>query len=223
MRVAGVDGCRAGWVVAVSDGCATELHVVLSIVDLVAACRRGELAAVAIDIPIGLPDDAPRACDVEARKLLGPRRSSVFPAPPRCTLAASDYIDACERAFAACGRRISKQAFHLVPRIADVDAAITPDDQHVIVEAHPELAFARLHGRPMTHPKRTAEGYAERAAVLARNGLVAPTRPPSGAARDDVLDALVLTTVAQRVAEGRAEHVGDQTRDARGLLMAIVV
>jgi predicted RNase H-like nuclease len=223
MMVAGVDGCRAGWLVAVARDDTVELSIATSIVDVIARFRSGELTAVAIDMPIGLPDGGPRACDVEVRRRLGPRRSSVFPTPARCTLDAGDYVDACERSFAVCGRRLSKQAFHLLPRIADLDAAITPDDQRGVVEAHPELALARLHGQPMAHPKRTAAGHAERLEVLRSAGLALPERRPMGAGRDDVVDAVALTTVARRVAEGVAERVGDATRDARGLRMEIVV
>jgi predicted RNase H-like nuclease len=50
----------------------------------------------AIDIPIGLPGGRPRTVDGEARRLLGPRASSVFPAPARGTLDASSYEEACE-------------------------------------------------------------------------------------------------------------------------------
>jgi predicted RNase H-like nuclease len=71
--VAGVDGCPGGWVAfRVSlDSRATDVEIV----DLPAILRdrpRG-LAALAIDIPIGLLD-GPRACDRAARKLLGPVR-----------------------------------------------------------------------------------------------------------------------------------------------------
>ena len=49
--------------------------------------------SVLIDIPIGLLDKGPdeRSCDKAARKLLGKRASSVFPAPARQALDASDY------------------------------------------------------------------------------------------------------------------------------------
>src|SRR5437870_3658001 len=81
-RLAGVDGCRLGWVVATDDG----VEVVPALDDVLVQCD-----AVGIDIPIGLPDAGPRACDVEARRRLGPRRSSVFPAPRRALLPCRDW------------------------------------------------------------------------------------------------------------------------------------
>lgn len=75
-RIAGADGCRAGWlrVERLADG---ELEAaVLSTDQLVANAL--EFAVLTIDIPIGLPDAGPRAVDVHARRLLGPRGSSVL-------------------------------------------------------------------------------------------------------------------------------------------------
>jgi predicted RNase H-like nuclease len=46
---------------------------------------------------------------------------------------------------------------------------------------------------------------------------------PGGARADDVLDALVLATVAHRHRRGEVERLGDGALDARGLRMEIVV
>jgi predicted RNase H-like nuclease len=81
----GVDGARAGWVAACqyeddrTGETRTELRRFPDIAEI-AAARGSDPVVVAIDIPIGLTDDgSPRACDVEARKRLGDRRSSVTP------------------------------------------------------------------------------------------------------------------------------------------------
>jgi predicted RNase H-like nuclease len=184
----------------------------------------GGLAAVAVDMPIGLPDAGPRACDLAARRRLGPRRSSVFPAPARAVLGAATYAEAQARSRAACGQGLSQQAFNLLGKLAALDAVVRPALQGVVVEAHPELAFARLAGRPAAHPKRTAPGRAERLALLRAAGLgdLSGLRLP-GAAPDDVLDAAVLVLTAARVRDGRAERLGDGARDGRGLRMEVVV
>jgi predicted RNase H-like nuclease len=181
--------------------------------DVFAEVRAGRLDAVAIDMPIGLPARAGerRACDVAARRLLGPRRSSVFPASARCFLGAATFA-------AVTGMPV--QAFHLLPRIGEVDRLIDPSLQDAVVESHPELAFMRLNrGAPLTTAKRTPEGIAERAALL---GLATLPAAPRGARTDDVLDALALVHTARRIAAGTAERLGDPTaRDARGLRMEI--
>lgn len=204
--VLGVDGCRGGWVVADDAGGVT----VVPRFDLVIALDGG---VIAVDMPIGLPERGSRACDVEARRRLGPRRRSVFPAPVRSTLASATYCEAVARHRAADGRALSRQSFHLLRKIAEVDEHW---DQRVH-EAHPELAFAHLLGHPAEHPKRTGPGRAERLHAL---GLAAPPRA-SGAAADDVLDALALVHLARRVSEGAATPLGDGSVDTRGRPMVI--
>jgi predicted RNase H-like nuclease len=261
--VAGADGCRAGWVVAVLSPAGTSrasaagvvtggrtagtsgraagggggasvltgseaagqlvIEVVRRLDAAIADVAAGRLAAIAVDMPIGLPDRGPRACDIAARQRLGARRSSVFPTPVRAALDAPTYAEALARSRAASGRGLSRQAFNLLAKMAELDAIIRPELQDQVVEAHPEMAFARLAGRPAAHPKRTAEGRAERLAVLDRAGLgdLSAVRLP-GAAPDDVLDAVALTLTAARVRDGVAERLGDGTRDARGLCMEVV-
>ncbi len=126
--VAGLDGCRSGWVMATVPLGATgplRLELVDDLRDVVGRIETGTLAAAAIDIPIGLATAAPRRCDVEARRLLGPRRSSVFPAPARSVLGAASYEEACARSALACGKRISRQLFNILPKIQQVDAVVT--------------------------------------------------------------------------------------------------
>jgi predicted RNase H-like nuclease len=97
--VAGIDGCRGGWV-------AFKVHLPsrntsAEISDLPSILRKkpDDLAILAVDIPIGLLDGS-RACDKAARKLLGQRRgSSVFAAPWRATLSAKDHADATATSF----------------------------------------------------------------------------------------------------------------------------
>ena len=218
--VAGVDGCRRGWVAAVGrvDGRgAPTVSVVSWFGELVASVERGELVAVAVDIPIGLPARGPRRCDVEARRRLGPRRSSVFPAPVRAALGSATWEDANARSRAVDGKGLAHQVFNLLPKIHEVDGLISPSSQARVVEAHPELCFASIAGTPLLHPKRTAAGRAARTALVG----VAPASLP-GAAADDVLDAHAVLWTARRLTTGDEERLGGGERDERGLLMEIV-
>lgn len=210
MIVAGVDGCRGGWTVALAN---LDELVDLRVVPTFAEVLALRAAAVAVDMPIGLPDVGPRACDVEARRRLGPRRSSVFPAPVRRMLDAGT----CEEAKAIGG--LPRQTYHLLAKIREVDALMTPRQQRTIVEAHPELCFARLLGEPCRAPKRTPQGRAERQIVAS----IAIDRPPPGAAWDDVLDACALVETARRLATGTVERLGDGSRDRVGLRCEIVL
>lgn len=223
MTVAGVDGCRGGWVVALAepdDGALVDVVVLSTFADVVALLVQ-DVTHVAVDMPIGLPDAGSRACDVAARRLLGLRRSTVFPAPPRPILDERDYPTALARKRAIDGVGLSKQAFNLLPRIAEVDAALTPELQSRIVECHPELAFQRRHGEPL-ESKHTAPGRAQRQALVADLVGDRPLPRLAGTRPDDVLDALALTWTARAICVGREERLGDARRDARGLVMEIV-
>lgn len=212
--VLGVDGCPGGWIGALVTGSCVEWLLLRD----AAAVLAVPAAAVGIDIPIGLPSVGPRACDVAARALLGPRRSSVFPAPVRAVLPASSYAEACDLSRAASGRALSLQAWHLVPRIADVDRALT--DHTRVIEVHPEVVFAHLAG--LLPPKKTADGHALRAEALRAWLPLGWPPPPRPARPDDALDALACAWTAQRWLTGAADVLGNET-DALGRPMRIVV
>jgi predicted RNase H-like nuclease len=227
--VAGADGCRAGWVIATAeprDGGLTlgEIFVVADFAALLqstAGC-----AAVAIDIPIGLSDDGRRAADFEARRRIGLRRSSVFPAPARELLRAASYDAANSASKARFGRGLQRQTFNILPKIREADVALSPGLQGRIVESHPEVCFWALGGeRPLQHAKRRPEGRAERLRLLetAFGASMPDVRPPKGAAWDDLYDACVLAWTASHVADGSAVHLpAKPQRDERGLRMEIV-
>lgn len=211
--VLGVDGCPGGWVGARVNGDAVEWLLLPD----AAAVLAVPAAAVGIDIPIGLPEVGPRPCDVAARSRLGARRSSVFPAPVRAVLAAASYEEARMRSVAASGRSLSAQAWQLVPRIADVDAAGV--DHRRVVEVHPELVFVTLAGA--LPAKRTPAGAAAREAAL-RSWLPGGWPPhPRPARLDDALDALACAWTAQRWQAGVAEVLGGEL-DPTGTPMRIV-
>lgn len=194
--------------------------------DVVALDRR----LVAIDIPIGLLESyrsGGRTCDAEARARLGwPRGTSVFSAPARCALAAPSYAEAkllCP---------MSRQSFGILPKVAEVDRAMSPALQDRVVEVHPELTFAALNGPEIAMPrgsralawsKKTPEGRAERSLLLAAHiALGRSLFRPAGAQPDDLLDALAALITAIRVASGRAFQIpADAPTDDRGLRMEI--
>ncbi len=223
--VVGVDGCPGGWSVATWDGGELTLERHDRLGGLIGRARDGEVDVVAIDMPMGLLDHDRRKSDGDLRRRLGPRRASLFPPPIRAVLTARDYDEARSRSRAVCGRAPSIQAWNLVPKIRELDDLITPDDQTVVIEAHPELAFAALGDGPRPAAKSTPEGRADRRRLLdARFG----TSAVSNALVDravplvDALDSIVLCDLADRVRCGRAEAVGWQ-RDARGLRATVWV
>jgi len=101
--VAGVDGCKAGWVVAFVDLNHEDIRVRVMehFTDIFAAPE--EPCLVAVDIPIGLPahiGPQGRGPEHAVRPLLGDRQSSVFAVPSRGAVYAQDYGTACRIALA---------------------------------------------------------------------------------------------------------------------------
>ncbi|MFK8023253.1 MAG: DUF429 domain-containing protein, partial [Ilumatobacter sp.] len=211
MLIAGADGCPKGWAVATATVVGEALadlrvELVETLDTTVANVRDGTLSALAIDMPIGLINEHPRTADVQARKVLGARRSSVFPTPILATLEAADYDDARVRSLDACGKALSKQAWNLMPKIRDLDALVTADDQPAIAEAHPECAFLRLQADiPLDHAKSTDEGRALRIRLLRASGRFNADELDLALASKaapvvDLLDAIALTVTARHMA-----------------------
>ena len=206
----GIDGCAAGWIIATIDR-----------VIVVPKLRLDEFELVGIDMPMGLVDGPPRACDIAARKFLGRAGSSVFPAPPRAALAHTDYGAALAAARSTTGRGISKQTFNIMAKIAELDSLIDPTNRHKIVEVHPECAFKALNGDESLPSKKTPAGQDLRRRLLADHFDVPATAPP-GAAIDDLLDAYAVLWSAQRYRSGVHRQFGDGQHDERGIEMRIV-
>ncbi len=229
--VAGVDGARGAWLVALLHGGRVELSRHPEFASVVELADERSLAVVAVDMPIGLPASAPRAADRQARAMLGPRRSTLFPTPVLAVLDASGYTDACRRSELACGRRISIQAYNLVPMVRQLRQAVPLGAANRFVEVHPETSFVALAGRPLA-PKRSSRGVAERVAALGPALDLDPgvdladlvASRPRGVAPDDALDALAAAWSARRFATGVARVLGaDDGCDPTGYPLRIVV
>ncbi len=224
----GVDGCRTGWL-CVSNTDGTLAAKILPTFDAVLAT---EASFIAIDVPIGLPSRGSRACDIEARQLLrAPRASSVFPAPVRACLDAETFTDACDLHFRTDGRRLSKQAHAIVPKIREVDRRMskTPSLQQRVREIHPELCFAVWNdGVAMGESKKKVTGRTERFGLVEAHWPGAVRRLagslPRGAWQgDDLLDALAALWTANRIANGVAIKLPKTTEyDDFGLRMEML-
>lgn len=222
-QIAGVDGCgKAGWLVASSDSnlSAVAFAVVPGLQQIIEA----GYDVVAIDIPIGVPDRGTRSCDLLSRKLVGPRRSSVFPCPIRPSLGASNRLAADAAGRLADGRGMGPQAWAIVPKIREADRLMSPELQERVIEVHPELCFHALNGgQPLMHSKHQSIGLQYRRDLLLQAGFapsVVDTPPPRGAAIDDLYDALAALWTAHRRVHGSAGRVPEVPElDPRGLRM----
>jgi predicted RNase H-like nuclease len=233
MWVAGVDGCRRGWLCASRNTRTGEtrfelLDTTRALLELIP-----QPAILCVDIPIGLPECGARQCDRLARALLGrPRASSVFPAPIRPALGAGDRERASRITQRIDGRGVGCQTFGLYPKIRAMDELLQehPGARERIREVHPEVSFRAWNGqRPLAAGKKTPEGRQQRLRLvegwLGRGVLeVARAGHRRGElADDDILDAIAALWTATRIAAGAARRLpADPPRDATGLRMEIV-
>lgn len=228
--VVGVDGCPNGWLaVSRRDGGAVHCQRLASLADLF--IDKVAPTVVAIDVPIGLLERGGRECDVEARRVLGPRRSSVFTAPIRPLLTATSQAEASRIRHQLEGKRVSIQAWAIVAKILEVDRLLrsNPAWCEIIREVYPELCFFFLNGkRPMSESKKKAGGRAERVSLLrAWCGEMIDEalgeRPKLGCKADDIVDAFAALWTAERIQRAEAVSIPPiPPVDAHGLRMEMV-
>jgi predicted RNase H-like nuclease len=223
MIAVGLDGFSKGWVAVRMDGITRELTFLKSITEL--ALLTFDRAG--IDMPIGLPDQGLRDCDLAARALLRPHASRVFTGARRGLW---DHASpaAANRVLKARGEPgVSVQLWNLGAKIAEVDKLMTPRLQAKIREAHPELVFLRLNfGRPLPS-KKTDEGIELRVRLLRRAGFadirrwIGAGRAGTGAKADDILDACAVAIAARDFGQGHVLPRGPAPKDSCGLKMQV--
>lgn len=228
--VVGVDGCPNGWLaVSRRDGRAVHCQRLASLADLFT--DNITPTVVAIDVPIGLLERGARECDIEARRLLGPRRSSVFTAPIRPLLTATSQAEASRIRHQLEGKRVSIQAWAIVAKILAVDRLLrgSPSLREIIREVHPELCFFFLNGkRPMTESKKKAGGRAERVSLLRgwcgeMVDKALAERTKLGCKADDITDAFAALWTAERIQRAEGMSIPSiPPVDAHGLRMEMV-
>src|SRR5262249_38165965 len=183
------------WVAVILDGDEQTISFHQGIAD--ALC--GPFDRAGIDIPIGMSDDGERACDILAREKLRPHGSRVFAGARRWLWQEFRDPDQANREALRRGEtRVSRQLWHLGPKIMEVDAFLRAHSSRDIREVHPELVFLRLNrGKPLP-PKKSEEGDTLRRRLLKREGFgeidrwLTDARIGTGAKRDDVLDACAV-------------------------------
>ena len=221
-RAIGLDGFRNGWVAVLLDG---DLHEIRFCHDVTDALSVG-FDRAAIDIPIGMTNDGERACDLLARERLRPHSSRVFTGARRWLWQEFSDPDRANRDALQRGqKRVSRQLWHLGPKIMEVDRFVRANRTHDIREAHPELVFLRLNdGKPLPS-KKSEDGIRLRRLLLKREGIrtidkwLAEERLGTGAKCDDVLDACAVAIAARDATSCVPE--GMAPRDAHGLPMQI--
>lgn len=220
--LAGVEPCRGGWLVVSGKLQGVSLFpdppqlmgTLVEILDY-----RPSFEIVALHSTIGLPSvRAPggRACDRDARRLLGARRGAAIVSPPPRSVLGD-----------AGGTGMSAVVRSLLPRIREVQVDVASYHQRSIFEVHPELGFYQLNDdAPLRYGKRTSLGIAERLALLQAKmpGLerVLDHRPES-IPLPRLLDACVNLWTARRIAARAVSRLPENPEwNEDGLRMELV-
>ncbi len=234
MNFVGVDGCRAGWFwVSLMRSGEWQADIEQSFSRVWSKWQ--EAHSILVDIPIGLRNSShdERLCDREARRVLGPpRSSSVFLVPCRPSLYARGYREACRINERYTGRRLSRQSWNIARKTREVDELLQshPRARRGVREIHPEVLFWALNGgESMKYNKRTKDGFKERlhlleirypgSQVIVASVLSRFTTKQVG--KDDVLDALVGAVTGELGWHSLKSFPEQPERDSTGLPMEI--
>ena len=231
MKTAGIDGCKAGWMLITFDE-NPEYRVIESNEDFLDALQ--EFDRVFIDMPIGLEDEEyTRECDKQLRKTLGAEyASSVFSPPIRPALHAPSYVEANMQSFEYTEKKLTVQAWNITPKIRLLDRYLSEHTElrETVLESHPELIFMNLNGGMIYQKKNTKKGLRHRLGLIVDREEVADDffrdikeeYRRNQVEEDDIVDAMALALAAKQSIEEGIKTIPDNPPvDSEGLKMAI--
>ena len=208
MKTAGMDGCKAGWLlISFSEGDA-KYEVISDQEGLKAAFETYD--RIFIDMPIGLEDEEyTRECDRLLRKKLGTDYApSVFTPPIRPALEAPTYAEANMMIFEYTEKKLSLQAWNITPKIKQVDGLLrtNPEYKEKVLESHPELLFQEMNGGMIFQKKNLKKGVRHRLELIKEKEPVADDffrdikeeYRRSEVGEDDIVDAMALAYFAKK-------------------------
>jgi predicted RNase H-like nuclease len=162
-----------------------------------------------------------RACDRDARALLGwPRAGTITSPPSRKLLLTGDLHQRARKG-------LSPISAQMLSRYAEVAAEMQPYRQRQVFEVHPELSFYQLNDdRPMKHPKESPKGVAERRSLVEQRipGIDAVlTAELPGVELRHLLDASAAMVTARRISARAVERLPEEPEwDEEGVRMELL-
>jgi predicted RNase H-like nuclease len=144
---------------------------------------------------------------------------------------AGSWEEACTIRLGIEGKKMSKQAWGIVPKVREVDTLLCKDAELAarVFELHPEVSFAAWAGKPMRHLKKKATGRLDRRKLILAEWPDAITSCQAMLAGeryevDDLYDAFAALWTARRISARKARAIPSiPPRDANGLPMKISV
>ena len=230
-KIAGIDGSKGGWV-CVSGYENNYKELKFEKLKEFNDIKSENFNLVLVDIPIGLDIDLKkggRIVDKLARKELLTNKSSIFNAPSRLVLEATNYEEA-NKINKNKGMGLSKQSWNLVKKIKEVDDFIRNSNKTIIFESHPEIIFQVMKRDKVSTKKKNDEGIIERRNLLEKNGFNKVflernlSAKDSFYKKDDFIDACSLFWSANRaIAKTEVKIPNDIVLDSEGIIMQIKV
>ena len=230
-KIAGIDGSKGGWV-CVSGYENNYKELKFEKLKEFNDIKSENFNLVLVDIPIGLDIDLKkggRIVDKLARKELLTNKSSIFNAPSRLVLEATNYEEA-NKINKNKGMGLSKQSWNLVKKIKEVDEFIRNSNKTAIFESHPEIIFQVMKRDKVSTKKKNDEGIIERRNLLEKNGFNKVflernlSAKDSFYKKDDFIDACSLFWSANRaIAKTEVKIPNDIVLDSEGIIMQIKV
>jgi len=227
MKIAGVDGCHFGWVVASRiDENMPEIQLFEDFQSVLK--HYGDYDVIVVDMPIGLAsnqeNNGRRKADIEAKKILSKlgRGGSVFFPPAKEVIGGlpiqkleynnDNYKLVCDISKKETGRKISRQAFGLLKKIKEINEIKEENGEVMknVLEFHPEITWHLTCGMQKLSYKKTEDGFKQRHSCLCSglniksndlSCLIDTTREKrcKDVAKDDIIDALSGLIVAKRI------------------------
>jgi 8-oxo-dGTP diphosphatase len=230
-RCIGIDGCKGGWICAVLEGGKLIIQRFSTISDIMNTYS--DTQYVLIDMPVGLQSNSEHIRpDTYARKIISERASTIFPAPCRQAIYAETVSKAYEENERVLGKKFTPLTVGIIPKIREVDTFLQ-SNQHFknrLLESHPEVCFAILHGRTIFSKKNEFDGINERISVLQKFlpslniSEIADASKRYKCMMDDVIDAICLAVVGTFAAENKYYSVpAHPMPDDTGLLMQMIL
>lgn len=232
MAIAGIDGCKQGWLMVKYKNDQYRFAVYENFKALMNA--NTDLERIFIDIPIGLSSKGfTRTVESSLRKKLPGRQSTVFNPPCREALAFDDYNLAKTENLKIEGKGLSIQAFFISKKIKDVDDFLLQNNPgSLLFESHPELCFKYLNPekKVLQTKKATAEGAKERLEILLKHDRkilslyqdILRNTKRKDVKKDDILDAVCLCIASKQAKEKGPEFIeDDNNKDLKGIPVRI--
>lgn len=232
MKTAGIDGCKAGWILITFDEGEEKYEVLRNREALKEAFETYD--RIFIDMPIGLEDENyTRKADEMLRKKVGREyASSVFSPPIRPALMAPSYVEANMISHEYTEKKLTLQAWNITPKIQMVDELLRADEslKDNVLESHPELLFQTLNGGMIYQKKNLKKGIKHRLEIIKAREPIADDFfrdikedfRRNEVEEDDIVDAMVLAYSAKVSVEKGIKTLPEEFEyDSEGMRKAI--